>query len=329
MRANLQPLFGEVPPDADNLEIVGEFPPRFEKWKDATVWPQSGAVRRFDGEVEYESIWIRENLPSCWDYQSIWSRFPRVKKGEYFNLTLFWWNNYYHWNCDILPRLLLALRQLPPDTRVILPPNLTAWQRRSLGLLGLPSERCVEYSGRRPWKVKGLLWVSPLSMTGDHHSQGLNEVRHIVLSRVIGKPSISGHRRLYLQRKNTHGRRVSNESALLPILEDFGFENIDCADLSYDEQVNLFSQARIVVGPHGAAFTNLLWSPPDTQVLEIFEPGSVRRCYWSLSAALGHAYSCAVATASKQPGREADLVIDQTLFAGALKRVVTASDRES
>jgi len=321
MRAAIKPLFGQVPASADNLEIIGELPRRLELWTGATVWPTSSVVRHAGGTVEMETLWRADNLDQCWDFHSKWSRLSQAKRGVYFNLSLFWWPNYYHWHCDVLPRLIWALPQLSEDTKIILPPKLTAWQKRSLELLGLPAGRCVQFAGRRPWKVEQLIYASPLTMTGDHESESLRAMRNAIQKSSGGNPAKPGNRKLYLTRKTAHARHVVNESELLPRLIDRGFEPVDCGALDYDAQVELFSEAGTVVGPHGAAFTNLLWAAPGTRVLEIFEPGSVRRCYWSLCRALGHQHHCGVVESVPNPGGEPHLRIPATDFTAALDQL--------
>lgn len=321
MKAELHPLFGEVPGSADNLEIVGPFPQRFEEWTNITAWPNSGVLRRHDGSVEIETIWSKSNLKDCGDYHSKWSWFPQRQRGRFFNLSLYWWPNYYHWHCDVLPRLLAVLPRLEPDVQIILPPHLTAWQKRTLELLSLPADRCVQFTGRRPWKVGQLIYASPLTMTGDHDPKSLRALLEAIQNSFGGNPARPGKRKLYLTRKTAHARTVVNEAELLPLLTARGFEPVDCGTLDYDAQVKLFSETGTVVGPHGAAFTNLLWAAPGARVLEIFEPGSVRRCYWSLCRALGHEHHCAVGEAVPNPGGEPHLRIPPVEFAAALDKL--------
>lgn len=220
MRAELKPLFGEVPSSADNLEIVGLFPQRFEEWREVTVWPGSGVLRRQSGSIEAETIWVEKHLEQCGDYHSKWSHFPKRQRGRFFNLSLFWWQNYYHWFCDVLARLHNVLGRLEPDVRIILPAGLTPWQMRSLELIGLPFDRCVFYSGKRPWKVDSLIYASPVGMTGDHEPALLLWLRDNIrqkLSSAIVKP---GWRKLYLTRKKALSRNVVNEDQLLPLLQE-------------------------------------------------------------------------------------------------------------
>lgn len=49
----------------------------------------------------------------------------------------------------------------------------------------------------------------------------------------------------------------------------FGFETVYAEDLSFDEQRNLFFETKILVTPHGAGLTNVLFMQPGTKVLEL------------------------------------------------------------
>ena len=57
--------------------------------------------------------------------------------------------------------------------------------------------------------------------------------------------------------------------------------------MTFDQQVELFGSASIVVGPHGAGFANLVFSSAPCRVIEIDVAGSNRSFYSSISAALG------------------------------------------
>ena len=322
MRVELNPLFGKVPSQANNLEIVGPFRKRFELNSWATVWPDSGVIRWQDGTIEPETIWVPDNLKDCGDYHSLWSWFPRPMRGRFFNLSLFWWPNYYHWLCDVLPRLREILENLDPEVRIILPQRMTAFHRHTLELIGVPARQQIQHTGRRPWKVEHLNYVSPPTMTGDHEPQSLLWMRAKILegcwARRDAKP---GNRRLYISRQSAASRRMVNEDELRPVLKNYGFEIIDPGSMKFEKQVEVFSEAAVIAGPHGAGFTNMLWSACGTRVFEIFEPGSVRRCYWSLARALGHSYHCGVAETESNKPAEPNLRVNADDLEQALEKI--------
>ena len=47
---------------------------------------------------------------------------------------------------------------------------------------------------------------------------------------------------------------------------------------------NHFAAARVIVAPHGAALTNLVFCRPGVRVLELFAPGYTVHCYWTITA---------------------------------------------
>jgi capsular polysaccharide biosynthesis protein len=266
--------------------------------------------------------WTQKQLIQCGDYKSKWSWFPKRRRGRFFNLSLFWHSYYYHWICDVLTRLHTVLPRLTPDIQVVLPARMTAWQSRSLELIGLPLSQCVPYTGKRPWKVEHLFYASPVAMTGDHEKESLHWVRDTIWQRCLGRvPARAGWRKLYLARRNTASRNVINEAELLPLLQERGFEVVDCGTLNFDEQVRLFSEAACVAGPHGAALTNILWSPPGIKVFEIFEPSAVRRCYWSMCKTLGHHHACGIGHSVAQTKKEADIHVPVEDFIDVIEQL--------
>jgi capsular polysaccharide biosynthesis protein len=86
----------------------------------------------------------------------------------------------------------------------------------------------------------------------------------------LGLGRTGGGRRLFVSRGDAGWRRVANEDELAGVLEERGFEIVECARLPLARQIELFAEAEIVVGPHGGGMTNLLFSPPGTKVLELF-----------------------------------------------------------
>jgi capsular polysaccharide biosynthesis protein len=99
---------------------------------------------------------------------------------------------------------------------------------------------------------------------------------------------------IYISRKKAGVRRVINEDDVISSLQKSGFKDYCLEDLSFQEQIELFYDARIVVGPHGAGFTNLLFSK-NVAVLEMFPYKYVKPSYYYLTRCVGgvYDYTCA------------------------------------
>jgi capsular polysaccharide biosynthesis protein len=98
-------------------------------------------------------------------------------------------------------------------------------------------------------------------------------------------PAAVPSRRLYLKR--SHTRKVVNDRELLDLLEPRGFEAIEPDTLTLRDQVALFAEAAVAVGPHGAAFSNGIFSSA-LEVLELYQPRHINSSTLCALAAAGH-----------------------------------------
>ena len=87
-------------------------------------------------------------------------------------------------------------------------------------------------------------------------------------------------RRIYLSRANARSRRCLNETELMSALRPYGFKSYCLESLSVEEQLRLFSESVVVVGPHGAGFTNMIACSPSAAIVEFFpRPGRFSHYY--------------------------------------------------
>jgi capsular polysaccharide biosynthesis protein len=49
------------------------------------------------------------------------------------------------------------------------------------------------------------------------------------------------------------------------------------------DQARLFSEASIVVGPHGGGLTNVMFCAPGTVLVELLSPMGQTLCFWTLA----------------------------------------------
>jgi capsular polysaccharide biosynthesis protein len=75
--------------------------------------------------------------------------------------------------------------------------------------------------------------------------------------------------RIFVGRGDATVRRIANRDAVQQILDRYDIDTYLLGELSVKEQVELFSGAELVVGPHGAGLTNILYGE-DLTVVELF-----------------------------------------------------------
>jgi hypothetical protein len=118
-------------------------------------------------------------------------------------------------------------------------------------------------------------------------------------SRLSGEPSsLSTHpletdkpaRKIYITRSNANYRRLLNEAEVMEFLIADGFEIIELEALPLLKQVAIFANAAVVVAPHGAGLTNLVFASPGTWVLELLSISYRPVCYKVISEFVGLNY---------------------------------------
>ncbi len=75
---------------------------------------------------------------------------------------------------------------------------------------------------------------------------------------------------------NINGRHIDNETELIGLLLKFDFKIVDPGKLNFVEQLSLFSKARIVIAPHGAALSHIVNFPKESRILELNNDEDVR-----------------------------------------------------
>ena len=74
---------------------------------------------------------------------------------------------------------------------------------------------------------------------------------------------------LYVKRGAVKKRKVVNEDEVVQFLKKYKYVAIDSSNLSMEVQIKIFSQAKNIIIPHGAAMANLIFVPNDVNVIEI------------------------------------------------------------
>jgi hypothetical protein len=189
-------------------------------------------------------------------------------------------HNWFHWMIDILPTIWLAngLSSEYDEFPILLPENSVqraAWGEPLALVLG---NRALEfYSESNYTKVAKLLVVDsptspgplPISRVRPRpnyrlHSTAMAAYRlHMLRALGLTAQRADQSRRIFLARRGPNREYVS--SVIHPIVERFGFEPVYLEDLSLAESVQVFLEAHMIIGPHGAGWANALFCQPDTR----------------------------------------------------------------
>ncbi len=97
------------------------------------------------------------------------------------------------------------------------------------------------------------------------------------------------HRLIYISRKDALYRKIVNEKNVEDYLRSVGFEIIQMSELSFLEQVRTCAEAKIVVAPHGAGLSNIIFCQ-NAKILEMFSPSYINGSYAALASYVGNEY---------------------------------------
>lgn len=198
-------------------------------------------------------------------------------------------DSYYHFLFDVVPKLEIIDRAGLPDAVPLIVREKLANRKffsEAVGL-GLFGSRPVIVQGKKEVIAARELYV----VRPDAYTE-----------RQLGFPakrfgSIADPRardRLYVSRSGTPGtsRQIVNEDDLVARLRELGFSVIDPGTISLADQIARFARSSIIVGPHGAGLTNILfrYGAPMALVEMINPTKKYHHHFFQISAHCGYFY---------------------------------------
>jgi hypothetical protein len=227
-------------------------------------------------------------------------------------LTNPWSNNFWHWTVDTLTQLEgieYYQQQTGIKPKLIVESNLRAWQRDSLKLLGYDQTDLIIWQDFRR-TVNKLIVPSFRRSYEDIHGEisvtACQWLKRKILSNIskLESEHISFSPQIFISRRKALGRRITNENEVIETLKSLGFATYILEEMSYIEQVKLFAQAKVIIAPHGAGLTNLIFAS-NPIIVELF--GSyVGREFANLARGMGFKYGCLACSSPRSEVRQKD-----------------------
>lgn len=175
--------------------------------------------------------------------------------------------NYAHWVIrNLLKLVLLEEAALPDGLPYLVADDLRGWHRDYLALLGIPESRLLRVPADRVYRCRRL-YVPTQLRNHPRMAQGIEWLRAKVAP-LLAAPE-QARALIYASRREQVKRRLLNEAAVEDMLTAMGFRVIVPGEMGVREQIEAFSQARMVVAPHGAALANMVFAPPGATLVEI------------------------------------------------------------
>jgi Glycosyltransferase 61 len=212
---------------------------------------------------------------------------PRKIPGTFLLAGTEFHNHFAHLFCDVLPHWkLFEEAGLTGQLPAILPPPSHAYAADAWQMLGLTGNGALEWDDGS-WQMDGLYFASSFKKFCSWTPEAADWIRAKLVPDVTQSPR--GKKAFYISRSGT-ARAILNENEIIRALEPYGVTVVQPEKLSLTQQMELFSEAGLIVGPHGAGIQNALWAPRGCRMLELVNVRYFSGVYWTLAESLGHPY---------------------------------------
>lgn len=266
-----------------------------------TFLGNSGAVV-LNGKIVTESVFDQMRLVKSPAFRSPALLVPKRKTGRYVSIMHLPWaeTSNYHWFLDVLPRLFL-LQHIPEPLTLIVPQDMPVFQRETLNFLLVDCRhvKLETIAKNEKWQITDFILPS---FVANHNSGYLPEIILKKMRSTIwaGYNVINEKppkRCIYISRQKAKKRKILNEEEVLAALQPYQVEVIFAEELSYQQQVQLFYNAAVIIAPHGAGLTNILFSQ-QARVLELHPADIIKSHYFMLSKGLKFPYFYSIGSLS-------------------------------
>jgi capsular polysaccharide biosynthesis protein len=99
------------------------------------------------------------------------------------------------------------------------------------------------------------------------------------------------YEKIYISRTQSDSRPLINESILEEILENNGYKILHMELLSIEEQIKAVSSCKVIIAPHGAGLTNMVFAKRGCRIVELIPNKYMVPLFRQLAIDCGHYYS--------------------------------------
>lgn len=200
------------------------------------------------------------------------------------------WFGYFSWVTESLPRII-SVEKRHKELTLILPENYSKKKFVMNSLEMFPNLKYEVIPDGIHMEVPKLTMPELKPFTYTFDPETMKNYRQKVWDFVEElNLDIQTFDKIYVSRKHAKNRKLVNNSAVLKIFKDFGYEEISFEDYSFFEQIYLMKNCKVLAGVHGAGFANICFLAENSILFELIKEYSSykeeRPSYWRLCSAL-------------------------------------------
>lgn len=262
-----------------------------------------------NGKVISQSIYKSSNYKIWNNLLSFWNKRiknkVRVIQGDCLVICHSWYQNYYHWLIEITPRLFLMKDDLS-NKKLIIHENISKFHLEILSKFNF--KEIIFINDDELLKCESISFTSFPNFYLNQHINISTQPSKIIELNINSKlmkemklwfqnknpllnESDKIKNNLYISRKKAGYRKILNEMELEKILDNNEFEKVFLEDYSFNEQIMLLNNAKIVISIHGAGLANILFMKSKSHVINLISEHHHEFCYMTIADVAGVNYT--------------------------------------
>jgi capsular polysaccharide biosynthesis protein len=193
-----------------------------------------------------------------------------------------WSHGYFHWFGDVLQKYYTLKKR---NTKLILPASYSKkdFIISSSKVLKIELEFIQE---NEIIKCKNLTIVPTSFISGNFYNNIILRIQS-KFHNTIATNSNLANKILYLSRELTDRRKIGNDAEIRDLIKKKGGETVILEKMSWVEQLGYFQNCEILISPHGAGLTNMIFCFKKVKVIEFrHHHSNIQNMYFSMSSTL-------------------------------------------
>lgn len=195
-------------------------------------------------------------------------------------------NNYFHWFFDSISKIYFYKKyfKFNKNDFFLVPDSKKNYQKESLKLFGI--KNILNANDVKYFKFKELITTNFTNFNDNPPLEIINFIRNSFLKKNYYK-NIKINK-IFLDRsypENLH-RDIYNKKEIIFFLKKNKFKILNLSKHTFFSQIIHFANAKIILGMHGASFTNIIFCNKKAKIIELKSIGSRNNLYKNIAKKL-------------------------------------------
>ena len=228
------------------------------------------------------------DISSKYDLEIPEVKYTKIVKHKSVLLSMDSSCNYFHWICQVIPRLKLLINDgvdLSTIKTFLIPPIKGPFVIESLKRIGISENQLVEQEKGIKYIFKNIIIPSEPNRHIHITDWSIEFINNLFKTNKKCK-----FKKIYIHREKNKGGGISNQTELYSYLNKLNYKKVILENLTILEQAAIFKSAEIIISPHGASLANLIFCKKNTKIIELFSFNFFSPLYWNISNLLNLDY---------------------------------------